>query len=305
MEYNTQDNEIHTGTDMEHNFGTDNVLQEDDWFNQYEDEPYVVREIKPKKTRLNENAKESKKIFISTKDKLILILGILMFGTLNLLLLSSGMDALFVAPRHPMEEAFTILKRNEVYEGTITWISPEFVEITHVFAFFPVSKEHFYLTLSEDQTTMIPVRASKKWEKLYSTGKWEKVSIEEKAIVREMNDDVKKTMNLAVSPFYTEQGIKVETEYYLDLNVNRIGRLEILSPMLFFGCIIWLILFGKHFDEEGKFGKVVRGVTYGAALVGMMSFFYISAMTSTSTGKHEWTEVNTLFQEESRGGFDI
>lgn len=254
MNLKTDDNNMNMYTNDDRNtndaqgeFGMYDELQNNDIMNQFGDTPYVSQTIEPEKR--------------SIKDTLLITLGLVMFLSVAVWSLVSGAKALFFAPVHPMEEAFANLVKGDVYEGTITCISPEIGELKHTINFIPAGTEHFYLMISADGTTVIPIRASKKWDTLYATTEWLDVSLQERAIVREMDAKVKNELMSDIIAACAEDGIQMEQTYYLDLNANKLGVLQIIAGISIILCIIYFGVITKYMkNDNGVITTVIGGV---------------------------------------------
>ncbi len=250
MELNTKDNETNMykseTLDSNNDFGIYDELQSDDIMNQFEVTSYVADTKVPEKKSL--------------KDILLTALGLFIFVGIAGWCLVSGVKAMFLAPVHPMEEAFTNLVEGDIYEGTITCISPEVGELKHTINFIPAGTEHFYFTVSEDGTTVIPIRASKKWDKLYATSDWLDVSLQEKAIVREMDYKVKSELMSDIVSAFAAEGIKVETTYYLDLNANKMAGLQIFAGVSLLLCIIYFSVIAKRIKDNQTYSTTIGGI---------------------------------------------
>lgn len=272
MELKTNDNDMnmYTGNDMNTNnvqseFGMYDELQSNDTMNQFDDTPYVSQTKEPEKK--------------SIKDILLIALGLAMFFGIAGWCLVSGAKALFLAPVHPMEEAFTNLVEGDVYEGTITCISPEIGELKHTINFIPAGTEHFYLMISEDGTTVIPIRASKEWDTLYATTEWFDVSLQERAIVREMDYKVKNELMSDIATAFAAEGIKMEQTYYLDLNANKMGTLQIIAGIAIILCIIYFGFIAKRMENNnGMLTTVIGGVMLVIGFVAAGLIIYLLNM---------------------------
>lgn len=203
------------------------------------------------------------------KDRFWSVLGIIFFVVIGGWCLGSGINALFIAPVHPMEDAFTNLVEGDVYEGNITCISTEVGELKHTINFIPAGTEHFYLMVSEDGNTIIPIRASKEWDDQYTGLAWQEVSIQERGIVREMDYKVKGELMSELATVFAEEGIQFEQTYYLDLNANKLGALQIFAGVALILCVIYFTVVSKRLDEDGKpFKTAVAG---GLLVLGFVS----------------------------------
>ncbi len=258
MNLKTEDNNMNAYTDInmnentnvENEFGMYGELNNNDIMNQFEDTPYVAQ------TNIPENEPKKK----SLKDILLTALGLIIFVGIAGWCLVSGLKALFLAPVHPMEEAFTNLVKGDIYEGTINCISPEVGELKHTINFIPAGTEHFYLMVSEDGTTIIPIRASKKWDTLYVGTEWLDVALQERAIVREMDYKVKKELMSDIATAFATEGIKMEQTYYLDLNANKMGGLQIFVGVALLLCIIYFGFVAKKLENDDRtFTTVLSG----------------------------------------------
>ena len=268
MNLKTEDNNMnmYTSNDMNTNnvqneFGMYDELQSNDTMNRFDDTPYVSKIKEPEKK--------------SIKDILLIALGLVMFLGIAGWCLVSGAKALFLAPVHPMEEAFTNLVKGDVYEGTITCISPEVGELKHTINFIPAGTEHFYLMISEDGTTVIPIRASKEWDTLYATTEWFDVSLQERAIVREMDYKVKNELMSDIITAFAEDGIHMEQTYYLDLNANKMGVLQIIAGIAIILCITYFGIIAKCMkNDNGMITTVIGGVmlVIGFAAAGLIIY---------------------------------
>lgn len=277
MNLKTEDNNMNTQTDVNMNennsvgneFGMYGELKQNDVMNQFEDTPYVTQ------TNVSENEPEQK----SLKDILLTALGLIIFVAIAGWCLVSGAKALFLAPVHPMEEAFTNLVEGDIYEGTITCISPEVGELKHTINFIPAGTEHFYLMVSEDGTTIIPIRASKEWDTLYPGTEWLDVALQERAIVREMDYKVKNELMSDIATAFAAEGIKMEQTYYLDLNANKMGGLQMFAGVALFLCIIYFCFIAKKIENDDRtFTTVLAGVMLVLGFASLAVIIYLLNM---------------------------
>lgn len=272
MNLKTDDNNMNMYTnddrntnDVQSEFGMYDELQTNDIMNQFDDTPYVSETKEPEKK--------------SIKDILLIALGLVMFLGIAGWCLVSGAKALFLAPVHPMEEAFTNLVKGDVYEGTITCISPEIGELKHTINFIPAGTEHFYLMISADGTTVIPIRASKKWDTQYATMEWFDVSLQERAIVREMDYKVKNELMSDIITAFAEDGIHMEQTYYLDLNANKMGVLQIIAGIAIILCITYFGIIAKCMkNDNGMITTVIGGVMLVIGFVAAGLIIYLLNM---------------------------
>lgn len=271
MNLKTEDNNTYTNNNMNENgniedeFGKYDDLYNQSYTNEVEDTPYVSVVKEPEKKSL--------------KDKLLIGLGLIMFIGIAGWCLFSGAKALFFAPVHSMEEAFTSLVEGDVYEGTITCISPEVGELKHTINFIPAGTEHFYLMVSEDGTSVVPIRASKKWDTLYASTDWLEVSLQERGIVREMDYKVKSELMSDIAAAFTAEGIKVEQTYYLDLNANKMGTLQIFAGIAILVCIVYFGFVANRIkNDNGTFSTVVGGIMLVIGFVAAGLIIYLLNM---------------------------
>ncbi len=271
MNLKAEDNNTFTSNNMNGNDNVENVFGKyDDLYNQsytneVQDTPYVSAVKEPEKKSL--------------KDKLLLVLGLIMFVGIAVWCLFSGAKALFFAPVHSMEEAFTDLVEGDVYEGTITCISPEVGELKHTINFIPAGTEHFYLMVSEDGTSVVPIRASKKWDTLYASTDWLEVSLQERGIVREMDYKVKSELMSDIVAAFTAEGIKVEQTYYLDLNANKMGALQIFAGIAILLCIVYFGFIVKRVkNDNGTFSVTISGIMLVLGFVAACLIIYLLNM---------------------------
>lgn len=163
-----------------------------------------------------------------------------------------------------MEEAYTNLVEGDVYEGTITCISPEIGELKHTINFIPAGTEHFYLMVSEDGSTVIPIRVSKKWDTLYANSDWLDVSLQERGIVREMDSQIKIECISSLAPAFAAEGIQMEQVYYLDMNVDKMGWLQIFAGLSLLICIVYFGFIAKRIENDRS---IVTTVSSGVMVV--------------------------------------
>jgi len=214
------------------------------------------------------------------KDILLIALGIVILVGISFWCLISGVKTLFLAPIHPMDEAFTNLVEGDVYEGTISCISPEIGELKHTINFIPAGTEHFYLMISEDGTTMIPIRASSKWDTLYVSDNWFDVSLQERGIVREMDYKVRSELMSDIASIFIAEGIQFEQKYYLDLNANKIGALQLFAGIALIICILYFAVFAKRLKEDDNTKKsAIAGVVYALGFISLILIIYLLNMT--------------------------
>ena len=216
-------------------------LQNDDFMNQFEEQPYV--------TTMSEPAKKGFKEIAS------LVLILLLFGGVAIWCLVSGTKGLLLANTHNMDEAFTNVIKGDVYEGTISYISPEFCELKHTINLIPAGTEHFYLMFSPDGTKVIPIRASKKWDTQFVADSVQTVSLQERGIVREMDYKVRNELSSIVTAF-AEEGIEVEPTLYIDLNTNKLSVLQIITGISIILCVIYFTTIGKDVNVNTIKGSV-------------------------------------------------
>ncbi len=271
MNLQTEDNNMFTSNSMnesdvrENEFGKYDDLYNQNFSNEVEETPYVSAVKEPEKKSL--------------KDKVLIALGLVIFIGIAVWCLVSGAKALFFAPVHSMEDAFTDLVEGDVYEGTITCISPEVGELKHTINFIPAGTEHFYLMVSEDGTSVVPIRASKKWDTLYASTDWLEVSLQERGIVREMDYKVKSELMSDIAAAFTAEGIKVEQSYYLDLNANKMGTLQIVAGIAILLCIVYFGFFANRVkNDNGTFSVTINGIMLVLGFVAACLIIYLLNM---------------------------
>ena len=271
MNLQTEDNNMFTSNSMnesdvrENEFGKYDDLYNQNFSNEVEETPYVSAVKEPEKKSL--------------KDKVLIALGLVIFIGIAVWCLVSGVKALFFAPVHSMEDAFTDLVEGDVYEGTITCISPEVGELKHTINFIPAGTEHFYLMVSEDGTSVVPIRASKKWDTLYASTDWLEVSLQERGIVREMDYKVKSELMSDIAAAFTAEGIKVEQSYYLDLNANKMGTLQIVAGIAILLCIVYFGFFANRVkSDNGTFSVTINGIMLVLGFVAACLIIYLLNM---------------------------
>lgn len=271
MNLQTEDNNMFTSNSMNESDVRENEFEKyDDLYNQnfsneVEETPYVSAVKEPEKKSL--------------KDKVLIALGLVIFIGIAVWCLVSGAKALFFAPVHSMEDAFTDLVEGDVYEGTITCISPEVGELKHTINFIPAGTEHFYLMVSEDGTSVVPIRASKKWDTLYASTDWLEVSLQERGIVREMDYKVKSELMSDIAAAFTTEGIKVEQSYYLDLNANKMGTLQIVAGIAILLCIVYFGFFANRVkNDNGTFSVTINGIMLVLGFVAACLIIYLLNM---------------------------
>lgn len=273
-EYNNMD--MYTSNSGIENTNVENSYIEND-FAPY-DESQIDSIMQQYDERMNGIKTEEPKIK-SLKDRFWSVLGIIIFVGIAGWCLGSGINALFIAPVHPMEEAFTNLVVGDVYEGNITCISTEIGELKHTINFIPAGTEHFYLMVSEDGTNIIPIRASKEWDDLYTGLAWQDVSLQERGIMRKINYKVKSELMSGLAPVLAEEGIQFEQTYYLDLNANKLGALQIFAGIALIMCIIYFTVVSKRLDEGGKpFKTAVAGGMFILGFVSLAIIIYLLNM---------------------------
>lgn len=271
MNLQTEDNNMFTSNSMnesdvrENEFGKYDDLYNQNFSNEVEETPYVSAVKEPEKKSL--------------KDKVLIALGLVIFIGIAVWCLVSGAKALFFAPVHSMEDAFMDLVEGDVYEGTITCISPEVGELKHTINFIPAGTEHFYLMVSEDGTSVVPIRASKKWDTLYASTDWLEVSLQERGIVREMDYKVKSELMSDIAAAFTAEGIKVEQSYYLDLNANKMGTLQIVAGIAILLCIVYFgFLANRVKNDNGTFSVTINGIMLVLGFVAACLIIYLLNM---------------------------
>lgn len=207
-------------------------LQKDDFMEQFEEQPYVSSAPEPVKK--------------SFKEKASIACILAVFAFLTGWCLWSGLKGLFFANSHSMQEAYTNLIKGDIYEGQITYISPEFCELKHTINLIPAGTEHFYLMFSEDGKYVVPIRASKDWDNQYVGDTIMTVSLQGKGIVREMDYKVKNELSPIVTAFQ-EEGIQVEPALYIDLISDRLSMMQVITGI---GLLISVIYFAFIADKK-------------------------------------------------------
>lgn len=249
-------NELDKGYSNKDGFHGYEELKDDDFMNQFEEQPYV--------TSMPEPAKKGFKEIVS------LVLILLLFGGVAIWCLVSGTKGLFGANTHTMDEAFTNVIKGDVYEGTISYISPEFCELKHTINLIPAGTEHFYLMFSPDGTKVIPIRASKKWDTQFVGDSVQTVSLQERGIVREMDYKVRKELSSIVTAF-AEEGIQVEPALYIDLNTNKLSVLQIIIGISIILCAVYFAITGKRAD-----GTIIKEALHSPITLFMTVLLFIT-----------------------------
>lgn len=256
---------VNESTNGDSGFGKYDDLYSQSITSEEENSPYVSSEKEPEQKSL--------------KDRLLIALGLIIFVGIAGWCLVSGAKALLFAPVHSMNEAFMDLVEGDVYEGTITCISPEIGELQHTINFIPAGTEHFYLMVSEDGTSVVPIRASKKWDNLYTSSDWVEVSLQERGIVRKMDYKVRSELMSDIVTAFTAEGIKVEQNYYLDLNANKMGILQIIAGIAILLCIIYFGFFANRVkNDNGTFSTAIGGVMLVLGFVAAGLIIYLLNM---------------------------
>ena len=140
-------------------------LQNDNFMEEFGEQPYVSSMPEPEKKDFKGNA--------------AIICIVLLFGFSAAWCLFSGVKGLFLATPHSMDEAFTNLTKGGRYEGEISYISPEFCEFKHTINLIPAGTEHYYLMFSPDGEHVVPIRASKTWDNQFAGDSVQMVSLKE------------------------------------------------------------------------------------------------------------------------------
>lgn len=210
-------------------------LRNDDFMNQFEEQPYVSSMPEPAKKSFKEKASISFILF--------------MFVFVTGWCLLSGVKGLLFANTHSMEDAFTNIAKGDVYEGGISYISPEFCELKHTINLIPAGTEHFYLMFSADGKHVVPIRASKKWDKQFIGNSVQTVSLQERGIAREMDYKVRDELSSIVTAFQAE-GIQVESSLYIDLIADRLCILQIITGISLIVCVIYFTVIVKKGVED-------------------------------------------------------
>lgn len=205
-------------------------LRNDDFMNQFEEKTYVSSTPEPPKKSLKEKA------------SIACILLIFVFVTGWCLL--SGIKGLFFSNPHSMDEAFTNMTKGAVYEGEISYISPEFCELKHTINLVPVGTEHFYLIFSSDGKHVVPIRASQKWDEQFTGNSVQAVSRQERGIVREMDYKVRTELSSIVTALEAE-GIQVEPSLYIDLIAYRLCIMQIIAGVSLILCAVYFTVIVK------------------------------------------------------------
>jgi len=228
-------------------------LQKDDFMEQFEEQPYVSSMPEPAKK--------------SFKEKASIACILVIFVSIAGWCLLSGLKGLIFAHTHSMEEAYTNLVKGDVYEGQITYISPEFCELKHTINLIPAGTEHFYLMFSEDGKYVVPIRASKKWDNQYAGDSIQTVSLQEKGMVREMDYKVRNELSSIVTAFQ-EEGIRVEPSLYIDLISDRLCILQIIVGISLIVCVVYFF-----FIADKKVLTTVKGSLSSPAALFMTVLF--------------------------------
>lgn len=223
-------NQLDNRDDNRNEFEGYEELQNDDFMNQFEEQPYV-----------NSMSEPAPKSF---KEKASIATMLLIFALLTGWCLLSGAKGLFFARTHSMDEAFANIVEGDVYEGTISYISPEVCELKHSINLVPAGTEHFYLMLSTDGKYVVPIRVSKKWDEQFIGDSVQTVSIEERGMVREMDYNVRNELSSLVTAFEAE-GIQVESRLYVDLIADRLCILQLITGISLIVCVIYFAFFAK------------------------------------------------------------
>lgn len=220
------------------NYTTEEELKSNDMMNQMDDAPFVVQPKEPKKK--------------SVVEMFAIIIGLIMIVGLAGWCLMSGVNAMFLATEHPMEEAFSGLVKGDVYEGMISCVTPEVGELKHTINFIPAGTEHFYMMVSEDASKVILVRASSKWHDLIADGALVEVALQERGIVREMDYKVKHELVSNIISSLSAQGIEVEQNLYLDLNANKMGILQLFAGISIIVCALYFAIIARKGNGNGN-----------------------------------------------------
>lgn len=221
-----------TGKEFSNNDGFNGYeeLKNDDFMNQFDEQPYITSKPEPVKK--------------DAKGTISVVIVLLVLAFVTVWCLFSGVQGLFFAKTHTMDEAFTNIIEGEIYEGEISCITPEFCELKHTINFIPAGTEHFYLMLSTDGKKVIPIRASKKWDKQFTGESIQTVSLQERGIVREMDYKVRSELGSVVTALANE-GIQVESSLYIDLNANKLCILQIIAGISLILCAVYFSTIGK------------------------------------------------------------
>lgn len=179
-------------------------------------------------------------------SKLAAVFLILLFGSLIVFWIVSGLQGLFFAEKHPMDDVFNGAVLKDRYEGQIKLASARICSLTHkINGLIPTGTEHFFLIYAEDMSSAVFVRADKSWDDAFTSDLLNSVSIDGKGIVRKMDYKVKNEMSEFVAAA-SQQGMQIQQEVYIDLISDRMCWLQLVDAVLLPLCILYYYFYLKH-----------------------------------------------------------
>lgn len=205
-------------------------------------------------------------------SKLATIFIILLFGSVCVVWIVSGLRGLFFAPKHAMEDVFGGAVLKDRYEGEITMASARICSLEHkINGLIPTGTEHFFLIYTEDMSSAVFVRADKSWDDAFTNDLYNEVSIDGKGIVRKMDYKVENEMREFVAAA-AEQGMQIQQGVYVDLISDRMCWLQLIDGVVLLVCIIYFGFYFKHNRPE-NLNTEGRGIT----MLGVMGVLFIAA----------------------------
>lgn len=170
----------------------------------------------------------------------------LLFGSVCVVWIVSGLWGLFFAPKHAMEDVFGGAVLKDKYEGEIKIASARLCSLEHkINGLIPTGTEHFFLIYAEDMSSAVFVRADKSWDDTFTSDLYNAVSINGRGIVRKMDYKVQNEMSQFVT-LAAEAGMQIQQGIYIDLVSDRMCWLQLIDGILLTLCIIYFYFYFKH-----------------------------------------------------------
>lgn len=215
-------------------------------------------------------------------EKITGILVVLIFAGGGIYLLLSGIYGLCFAAHRPVAEVFGLVEENNIYEGeAVYYAMGTWCTMSHtVNGIIPTGKEYYYLVFSEDKSSVISVRAGKRWADAFPSGTYNGVLIKGQAKRLDYQERNRLMEIVDSAPYYLADST-VNIEYYVDLLSGRLNIMRIFSGAgLLFVCLYFYLLGEKPKDEwkdTGIFKPVyVKAVGILAVAVFVLTIYLCS-----------------------------
>ena len=205
---------------------------------------------------------------MNSKSRRSIILAGIIFSILATVFIVFGVTGLLSQGKDMGKVFEDSLEKGNCYEGEIKYASQNVYIMKHTINFIPVAYEYYYVITNYDASSMVVVRAPKKWGDNFNEDTGESLKkIVAKGNVKKCSYKVKSGMEEIRSRWMLDSyGTKFDSGYYVDLLQTRNS---ILQLVLGIGILLFMALcvFKYVFLEQTKLGVIFGRLSIVVAMI--------------------------------------